>query len=142
MRANSIGSLVRPKMLKSIHYCDATQKFHSRAYHDATIIAPSSTMTGSTTVIPQDDGDGHPLLMEYGLSTFRDNQTVSIQEMPERAPAGQLPRGVEVVLADDLVDCCKPGDRIQLVGVYKSSGGGQGSRGFQYAPACLTRPIS
>jgi DNA replication licensing factor MCM3 len=118
-------------MLKSIHYCDATQKFHSRAYHDATIIAPSSTMTGSTTVIPQDDGDGHPLLMEYGLSTFRDNQTVSIQEMPERAPAGQLPRGVEVVLADDLVDCCKPGDRIQLVGVYKSSGGGQGSRGFQ-----------
>ncbi|EIW70928.1 hypothetical protein TREMEDRAFT_28916 [Tremella mesenterica DSM 1558] len=126
-------SLVRPKMLKSIHYCTATNKFHSRSYHDATIVAPSSTMTGSTTVIPQDDGEGNPLIMEYGLSTFRDHQTINIQEMPERAPAGQLPRGVEVVLADDLVDCCKPGDRIQLVGVYKSSGGGQGSRGFQTA---------
>ncbi|OCF57170.1 minichromosome maintenance protein 3 [Kwoniella mangroviensis CBS 10435] len=124
-------SLVRPKMLKSIHFCTPTGKFHSRSYHDATIIAPSSTMTGSTTVIPQDDGAGHPLLMEYGLSTFRDHQTISIQEMPERAPAGQLPRSVEVVLADDLVDCCKPGDRIQLVGVYKSSGGGAGARGFQ-----------
>ena len=124
------GSLVRPKMLKSIHYCPPTNKFHSRTYHDATIIAPSSTLTGSTTVIPQDDGEGHALLMEYGLSTFRDNQTINIQEMPERAPAGQLPRGVEVVLADDLVDCCKPGDRIQMVGVYKSSGGGQGARGF------------
>ncbi|WVW83594.1 hypothetical protein I302_105615 [Kwoniella bestiolae CBS 10118] len=124
-------SLVRPKMLKSIHFCPPTGKFHSRSYHDATIIAPSSTMTGSTTVIPQDDGEGHPLLMEYGLSTFRDHQTISIQEMPERAPAGQLPRSVEVVLADDLVDCCKPGDRIQLVGVYKSSGGGAGARGFQ-----------
>ncbi|WWC93896.1 hypothetical protein V866_000733 [Kwoniella sp. B9012] len=124
-------SLVRPKMLKSIHFCPPTGKFHSRSYHDATIIAPSSTMTGSTTVIPQDDGAGHPLLMEYGLSTFRDHQTISIQEMPERAPAGQLPRSVEVVLADDLVDCCKPGDRIQLVGVYKSSGGGAGARGFQ-----------
>nr|XP_018263376.1 minichromosome maintenance protein 3 [Kwoniella dejecticola CBS 10117]OBR85534.1 minichromosome maintenance protein 3 [Kwoniella dejecticola CBS 10117] len=124
-------SLVRPKMLKSIHFCQPTGKFHSRSYHDATIIAPSSTLTGSTTVIPQDDGEGHPLLMEYGLSTFRDHQTISIQEMPERAPAGQLPRGVEVVLADDLVDCCKPGDRIQLVGVYKSSGGGAGARGFQ-----------
>ena len=123
-------SLVRPKMLRSIHYCPPTDKFHSRNYHDATIIAPSSTLTGSTTVIPQDDGEGHPLLMEYGLSTFRDHQTISIQEMPERAPAGQLPRGVEVVLADDLVDCCKPGDRIQLVGVYKSSGGGQGAKGF------------
>ncbi|KAK8864170.1 hypothetical protein IAR55_001416 [Kwoniella newhampshirensis] len=124
-------SLVRPKMLKSIHYCPPTHKFHSRTYHDATIIAPSSSLTGSTTVIPQDDGEGHALLMEYGLSTFRDHQTISIQEMPERAPAGQLPRGVEVVLADDLVDCCKPGDRIQLVGVYKSSGGGAGARGFQ-----------
>ncbi|WVQ82394.1 hypothetical protein IAT38_004522 [Cryptococcus sp. DSM 104549] len=124
-------SLVRPKMLRSVHYCPPTAKFHTRGYHDATIIAPSSTTTGSTTVIPQDDGAGHALLMEYGLSTFRDNQTISIQEMPERAPAGQLPRGVEVVLADDLVDCCKPGDRIQLVGVYKSSGGGAGARGFQ-----------
>jgi DNA replication licensing factor MCM3 len=102
-----------------------------RSYHDATIIAPSSQLTGSTTVIPQDDGEGNPLLMEYGLSTFRDHQTINIQEMPERAPAGQLPRSVEIVLADDLVDCCKPGDRIQLVGVYKSSGGGQSSRGFQ-----------
>jgi DNA replication licensing factor MCM3 len=118
-------------MLKSIHYCPPTQKFHSRSYHDATIIAPSSQLTGSTTVIPQDDGEGNPLLMEYGLSTFRDHQTINIQEMPERAPAGQLPRSVEIVLADDLVDCCKPGDRIQLVGVYKSSGGGQSSRGFQ-----------
>lgn len=49
--------------------------------------------------------------------------------MPERAPAGQLPRGVDVIMDDDLVDRAKPGDRVQLVGIYRSLGNRNASSG-------------
>jgi DNA replication licensing factor MCM3 len=112
-------SLVRPKVVKSVHYAEATKKFHFREYRDQTMSAGGAT---TTSVYPQEDDDGNPLVTEYGYSTYRDHQTISIQEMPERAPAGQLPRGVDVILDDDLVDKVKPGDRIQLVGIFRSLG--------------------
>ena len=117
-------SLVRPKMLKSVHFCPETRLFHAREYRDAT--SSTSNLPPTSSVTPQTDDEGHQLQTEYGYCVFRDHQRISIQEMPERAPAGQLPRSTDVILDDDLVDKCKPGDRIQLVGVYRSVGGGAG----------------
>ncbi|KAF2719255.1 DNA replication licensing factor mcm3 [Polychaeton citri CBS 116435] len=123
-------SLVRPKVVRSVHYNERKNMFHFREYMDQTM----TNGPASTSVYPTDDGEGNPLVTEYGHCTYRDHQTVSIQEMPERAPAGQLPRGVDVIMDDDLVDRVKPGDRIQLVGTYRSLGNrnaGQGSSTFK-----------
>lgn len=115
-------SLVRPKMEKSVHYCPETQLFHYREYRDAA--TSTSNLPPTSALTPQTDDEGNVLETEFGFCVFRDHQRISIQEMPERAPAGQLPRSVDVIMDDDLVDRCKPGDRIQLVGMYRSVGGG------------------
>ncbi|PKS11586.1 hypothetical protein jhhlp_003351 [Lomentospora prolificans] len=111
-------SLIRPKITKSVHYNETKNIFQFREYQDQTMTNGVTT----SSVYPQEDDEGNPLITEYGFSTYRDHQTVSIQEMPERAPAGQLPRGVDVILDDDLVDKVKPGDRVQLVGIFRSLG--------------------
>jgi len=108
-------SLVRPKVVRSVHYCPATQKTLERRYTDLT----SYEAYPSTAVYPTKDDDGNLLETEYGLSTYKDHQTITIQEMPEKSPAGQLPRSIDIVLDNDLVDRCKPGDRVQIVGIYR-----------------------
>ncbi|EEH16360.2 hypothetical protein PABG_06447 [Paracoccidioides brasiliensis Pb03] len=112
-------SLVRPKIIRSVHYSEKKEEFLMRTYQDQTMTASGAT---NLNVYPQEDDEGNPLITEYGYCIYRDHQTISIQEMPERAPAGQLPRGVDVILDDDLVDKTKPGDRIQLVGIHRSLG--------------------
>ncbi|KAK5135633.1 MCM DNA helicase complex subunit [Meristemomyces frigidus] len=124
-------SLVRPKVVKSVHYNENKSTFHFREYRDQTMTANGAA---SSSVYPTQDEEGNPLVTEYGYCTYRDHQTISIQEMPERAPAGQLPRGVDVIMDDDMVDRVKPGDRIQLVGIYRSLGNrnaGTGSSTFK-----------
>ncbi|XP_014211542.1 DNA replication licensing factor Mcm3 [Copidosoma floridanum] len=115
-------SLVKVKVLRSVHYCSATKSTVERAYSDLT----SFDAFPASSVYPTQDEDGNPLETEYGISTYRDHQTISIQEMPEKAPAGQLPRSVDVICDDDLVDQCKPGDRVQIIGNYRCLPGKKG----------------
>jgi DNA replication licensing factor MCM3 len=83
----STGSLVRPKVVKSVHYCPKTQVFTNRQYRDIT--STSGAPTGAS--YPTKDEQGNLLQTEYGLSTYKDHQTVTIQEMPENSPPGQMP---------------------------------------------------
>ncbi|KAM8954074.1 DNA replication licensing factor MCM3 [Pelodytes ibericus] len=108
-------SLVRPKVVRSVHYCPATKKTIERKYTDMT----SLEAFPSSAIYPTKDEENNPLETEYGLSLYKDHQTITIQEMPEKAPAGQLPRSVDIILDDDLVDKVKPGDRVQVIGTYR-----------------------
>nr|CDS32988.1 dna replication licensing factor mcm3 [Hymenolepis microstoma] len=108
-------STVRPKVACSVHYCPATKKTIERRYADMS----SLDAFPSSGAYPTKDESGNLLETEYGLSTYQDHQKVTIQEMPETAPAGQLPRSVDILMDNDLVDSCKAGDRIQVIGQFR-----------------------
>ena len=93
-------SLVHPKMVKSVHYCEATKKFTTRTYTDETDL---SGVPSTTNAMPIKDEQNNPLTTEIGLCQFVDNQRITLQELPETAPPGQLPRSTGVtgcMLAD------------------------------------------
>jgi len=53
-------------------------------------------------------------------SEFIDWQSINIQEVPEDLPPGRIPRSVQAILTHDLVETVKPGDRIKVMGTFKS----------------------
>ncbi len=55
-------------------------------------------------------------------SKFIDVQKIMVQEKPEEIPPGQLPRSIEVILTEDLVDKARPGDRVTIVGILTIKG--------------------
>lgn len=115
-------SLVRPKLMRSVHYAEKTGRFHYRDYTDST--TSLTTRVPTPAIYPTEDPDGNKLTTEYGFSTYIDHQRITVQEMPEMAQVGPVPRSVDIILDDDLVDKTKPGDRINVVGVFKSVGAG------------------
>jgi replicative DNA helicase Mcm len=68
---------------------------------------PNCNNTNSFTFLPDE-------------SVYRDWQKIRIQELPEQLPAGQMPRYIECILLDDLVDVVRPGDRVVVTGISKA----------------------
>ena len=81
-------SFIHPKVVKSVHYCPNSEKILERRYSD---LFSLDTPTISSNY-PMKDEDGNLLETEFGLSLYKDYQTIIIQELPESAPPGQLPR--------------------------------------------------
>ncbi|KAL2913170.1 MCM DNA helicase complex subunit [Polyrhizophydium stewartii] len=54
-------------------------------------------------------------------TVYRNYQRMTLQEKPGDVPAGRLPRHREVILLWDLVDSARPGDMVQVTGVYRNN---------------------
>ncbi len=59
--------------------------------------------------------------MNVQQTIYRNYQRLTVQESPGSVPAGRLPRQKDVILVDDLIDTARPGDTVDIVGIYTSS---------------------
>merc|ERR1719145_110840 len=62
-----------------------------------------------------------PFEINQEQTLYKNYQRITIQESPGKVRAGRLPRSKDAILTGDLCDVCKPGDEIELTGVYSNS---------------------
>lgn len=67
-------SLVRPKVVKSVHYNEKKNIFHYREYRDQTMTANGAA---STSVYPQQDEDGNPVSLVTFCERNRLNMSIA-----------------------------------------------------------------
>lgn len=60
--------------------------------------------------------------MIHNNCMFGDKQHIKIQETPEAVPEGETPQTVHMCAYEDMVDFVKPGDRVEVVGIYRAIG--------------------
>lgn len=62
-----------------------------------------------------------PFKLNSDKTLYRNYQRVTLQEAPGSVPAGRLPRHRDVILLADLVDVAKPGEAVDVVGIYRNN---------------------
>ncbi|XP_070557526.1 DNA replication licensing factor mcm2-like [Ptychodera flava] len=62
-----------------------------------------------------------PFEINMEQTVYQNYQRITIQESPGKVAAGRLPRSKDAILLADLVDCCKPGDELELTGIYHNN---------------------
>ncbi|KIY50330.1 DNA replication licensing factor cdc19 [Fistulina hepatica ATCC 64428] len=62
-----------------------------------------------------------PFALNSEQTIYRNYQRMTLQESPSSVPAGRLPRQREVILLWDLIDSAKPGEEVEITGVYRNN---------------------
>lgn len=69
---------------------------------------------------PQCQSKG-PFTVNVQETIYRNYQKLTLQESPGSVPAGRLPRSKEVILTHDLIDRARPGEEVEITGIYTNS---------------------
>lgn len=95
---------VRPELLKGAFRDEATGKIYKDVEQQFKLTYPNgSSGSNKFELVPEE-------------SVFTDWQKLRIQEHSGDIPAGSMPRSIDVVLRNEIVDLAKPGDKCVFTG--------------------------
>jgi DNA replication licensing factor MCM2 len=61
------------------------------------------------------------LKINLAKSEYGNYQKITLQESPGSVPAGRVPRYKDVVLLGDLIDIVRPGEEVEITGIFMHS---------------------
>ena len=106
-------SSVIPEMKEASFKCVRCHNEHNEFISRGKIIEPDVCRTCNSK---------YSFQLIHNNCFFSDKQHVKMQETPENVPEGETPYTVHLCAYDDLVDSVKPGDRVEVIGIYKAMG--------------------
>jgi DNA replication licensing factor MCM2 len=62
-----------------------------------------------------------PFHINSDQTVYRDYQRLTLQESPGTVPPGRMPRTREVILLWDLIDSARPGEEVDITGIYRNN---------------------
>jgi replicative DNA helicase Mcm len=105
-------SQVRHKLVNAVFECQACHERTSVEQRELNLVKPSRCVNARCR-----NTMAFKLIFEE--SSYIDWQKATLQERPEELPPGELPRSIEVIITDDIVDIARPGDRVSISGILK-----------------------
>lgn len=106
-------SEVKPEIVEAVFECQRCSQMQ--------IVEQDSHMFKKPTVcVNPACGRQGPFRLMEDQSKFVDWQSVRIQERPERLRGGRMPRSVDCIIRDDIVDRAQAGNRVSITGILKT----------------------
>ncbi|KAL0454144.1 UNVERIFIED_CONTAM: DNA replication licensing factor MCM4 [Sesamum latifolium] len=89
-------------------------------YYSDPIVVDRGRIDEPTICGKQECQSKNSMTLVHNRCRFADKQVVRVQEMPDEIPEGGTPHTVSLLMHDKLVDAGKPGDRVEVTGIYRA----------------------
>ncbi|KAL8223293.1 hypothetical protein R6Q57_020692 [Mikania cordata] len=84
------------------------------------IVVDRGRISEPTMCMKEECKTKNSMTLVHNRCRFVDKQIVRVQETPDEIPEGGTPHTVSLLMHDKLVDAAKPGDRVEITGIYRA----------------------